>query len=210
MCAIGVRGRAVATLSCSNARKAANLARMRRLRLQLTLAYCLWQLLACADGNESDDGTSYHPKIGGPIVEFPWRRARPTADQPSTGQSAVADAGVPPPPAVMVSPAGAGGSTGPETMNGGVAAGGIGATGGIGGVAGGVGGPGGGTTGALGGFAGGSAGGSAQAPAVCDAAAPPAATDAGAADAGTGDAADPGCAADAAVEAAAVAPDPAP
>jgi hypothetical protein len=179
---------------------------MRRLRLQLTLAYCLWQLLACADAHEPDDGVSYHPKIGGPIVEFPGRRARPISDQSTDWASSGGDAGVSPPPAVIVSPGGGGGSTGLGTMSGGVAGGGIGATGGIGGVAGGVGGPGGGTTGALGGFfAGGSTGSPATAPSPCDAGAAPAAADAGAVDAGADGETGPGCAADATV-----APDPAP
>jgi hypothetical protein len=204
-------------LSCSNAEKAANLARMRPVQLQLALAYCLGQLLACADAHDPDDGISYHPKIGGPIVEFPGRRGGPTSDETFDRVRSGGDAGVVP-PAIMVSPAG-GGGTGQGTPNGGVATGGIGGTGG--GAAGGVGGPGGGTTGggAGGPFAGGTAGGAFETPPACDAGALPAPdagalpapVDAGAVDAGAGGEADRGCAVDAAVDAAAaVAPDPAP
>lgn len=179
---------------------------MRPSRLQLALVYCLGQL-ACADAHDPDDGISYHPKVGGPIVEFPVPRGGPIDDETSDWVQSGADAGVPP-PAVMVSPAGGGRNEGAGSTSGGAGTGGI-----AGGTAGGLGGPGGGTTGGdttggLGGFAGGSGGGPVSAPPACDAGALPA--DAGAVDAGAGGEAGPGCAADAGVDDAAVAPDPAP
>jgi hypothetical protein len=157
-------------LSCSNVEKAANLARMRPVRLQLALAYCFWQLLACADAHEPDDGISYHPKIGGPIVEFPGRRGGPIGEQTFDRATTGGEAGGPP-VAIMVSPAG-GGSTSAESANGAVGTGGVGGS--VGGVAGGVAGPGGGTTGGGGGFsAGGTAGNTSEPPPACDAGALP-------------------------------------
>lgn len=207
MCVKGVSALRAASLSCSKAKNAANLAHMRPVRLQLALAYCLWQLLACADADEPDDGISYHPRVGGPIVEFPGRRGGPISDESSERGSSGRDAGVAPHP-IIGSPGGTA-SPGVGTMNGGAATGAVGGTGG--GVAGGTEGSGGGTIGGLGGIAGGTAGGPLDAAPPCDAGAPAAPADAGAADAGAGGDAGLGCGQDtAAVDAATAAPDPAP
>src|SRR5687768_12847268 len=67
-----VRPPSCATLSCPKLLKMANLARMRRFGLQLTLACCLGHVLACAGGPDDDDN-GLRPKIGGPISDFPVR-----------------------------------------------------------------------------------------------------------------------------------------